>query len=556
MKKLLAGIMLSVLLFAAVAGADEYFESRLDSGLRTSEAQSYLLIQKARVNRSEASALLHQAEKYSPNLPSVFFEMAKANFTFSYSGVLNSVNDIVMAVNAYNRNFEWALTFVNNLYFSLLISLILTALVIVVVRMVNDFPLLGHELRESGEKALLLAGLVILAAMSPVLLIAGMMVLLGLSMRRLDKAVVLVFLVALVFSPLLFRTATLLVNAFTSGTLRAVVEVNESKGNQYALAALGQQQRRPELFSYALALKRTGRYEEAIKIYRDLLAQQQDPKVCVNLGNCYVALNRPEEALALYAKAVELQSLASAYYNLSQVSRELLNFEKGEEYFQKALAISRTAVSAYRDVYGRNPNRLVIDETLSFQELWQTLWEQPVRTSLFGLSIVTAWVLAAVAALLLGAFWFLSGKRGKPATRCKRCGVIFCPRCEKSISWGGMCSQCFRSLVKLDELEVKVRVAQLLGIYESQKQRRTVLKTLAFVLPGSAQVFGGKVLYGFLLMWPFLFFAVLPVLNRVFGRGGGAAMHGFLEGFSAVCAAVVYIVSLMITRQRIARGWL
>lgn len=556
MTKLIAGILLCFLLVPMAAGADEYFESRLDQGLRTSEARSYALIEKARANRADASALLHQAEKYSPDLPAVFFEMAKTNFTFSYEGVLASVNDAMMGFNAYSRNFLWALTFADNVYFSLLVSFFLCAIVIVGLRTVNDFPLLGHELRESGTRALLLTGLVVLAAMSPLLLVGGMMVLLGVSMRRMDKTVVIVFLVVLAGSPFFFRTATLLFNAFTSGQFRAVVEVNESKGNLYALSALGEQQKRHERFSYALALKRTGRYDEAISIYRSLLQEQQDPKVYVNLGNCSVALNRPEEALAMYEKAIEIQPLASAYYNHSQVSRELLQFEKGDEYFKKALEIDRSAVSAYRDISGRNPNRIVVDETYSFRDLWEVLRTQPVRTTLFGLSIVTEWVLAVAAVLLMAAFWFLSGRRGKPAVRCKRCGVIFCPKCEKGISWGGMCAQCFRSLVKLEELEVKERVAQLLQIYESQKKRRTVLRILSYTLPGAAQVFGGKVLYGFLLMWPFLFFATVPVMNTVFGRGGGPAMHGFLTGFALVCAAAVYLFALVITRQRISKGWL
>ncbi|GAB4489761.1 MAG: hypothetical protein OHK006_21850 [Thermodesulfovibrionales bacterium] len=556
MTKLIAGILLCFLLVPITVCADEYFEARLDQGLRTSEAQSYALIEKARANRTDASALLHQAEKYSPNLPAVFFEMAKANFTFSYEGVLASVNDVVKGFNAYTRNFLWALTFACNVYFGLLVSFFLCAAVIVGLRTVNDFPLLGHELRESGSRALLLTALIVLSAMSPLLLVGGMMVLLGVSMRRMDKAVVIVILVALAASPFLFRTATLLFNGFTSGQFRAVVEANESKGNLYALTALGEQHKSYERFSHALALKRTGRYDEAIAIYRSLLEQQQDPKVCVNLGNCYLALNRPEEALAMYEKAIELRPLASAYYNHSQVSRELLQFEKGDEYFKKALEIDRSAVSAYRDIAGRSPNRLVVDETLSFEELWQILRTQPVRTTLFGMSLVTDWVIACVAVLLIVGFWFLSGRRGKPAVRCKRCGLIFCPKCEKGITWGGMCAQCFRSLVKLEELEVKERVAQLLEIYESQRKRRMLLRILSFGIPGAAQVFGGKVLFGFLLMWPFLFFASLPVMNTVFGRGGGPAMHGFLTGFALVCAGAVYLCALIITRQRISKGWL
>ena len=71
-------------------------------------------------------------------------------------------------------------------------------------------------------------------------------------------------------------------------------------------------------------------------------------EVYVNLGNCYAGLKNTEKAITSYLKAVEIKPLASAYYNLSQISREILDFTKGNEYFKLALEINRDAVSDYR----------------------------------------------------------------------------------------------------------------------------------------------------------------------------------------------------------------
>jgi hypothetical protein len=121
--------------------------------------------------------------------------------------------------------------------------------------------------------------------------------------------------------------------------------------------------------------------------------------------------------------------------------------------------------------------------------------------------------------------------------------------------WGQMCSRCFRSLIKLDETEVKERVARLLSIYEHQKRRRVILKVLSFVIPGASQIFAGKVLYGFLFMWPFLFLLLLPVTNALMSPGPGVT-HWAVDSLSLLFAGIVYVLSNIITRQRIAKGWL
>ena len=79
--------------------------------------------------------------------------------------------------------------------------------------------------------------------------------------------------------------------------------------------------------------------------------------------------------------------------------------------------------------------------------------------------------------------------------------------------WGQMCPQCFRSLIKLEEIEVKERVAQLLSIYEHQKRRRDIMKLLSFIIPGSSQVYAGKVPVTAFLHLAFPVFPALSAYN-------------------------------------------
>jgi hypothetical protein len=339
--------------------------------------------------------------------------------------------------------------------------------------------------------------------------------------------------------------------------MKAMVAVNESRDNTYALTSLKGAEEPAALFSYALALKRAGLYDEALTVYHRLLKLNPDTRASayVNIGNAYVGLNNMEEALQSYQRAVSLRPLASAYYNLSAVSRELLDYEKGNEYYRKALEIDRDAVSRYQAVAARTPNRIVADETLSYRALWNLAKEASGTTSTFDLVALPVWANTVAASSLTIALYYLSTTSKTKAYRCRRCNSIFCPRCEKHIMWGQMCSQCFRSLVKLDETEVKERVTRLISIYEHQKRRRGIMRMLSFLIPGASQIFGGRVLYGLLLMWPFLFLLLLPITNAYLSSGP-LISHWVVNSFSLLFAACIYVISNIFTRQRIAKGWL
>jgi tetratricopeptide (TPR) repeat protein len=556
MKRFLISILLSLITLPVVCFGEDLQETRLNSGLRSTEAYSFLLIEKARENRSASSQLLKEAAKESPDLPAVYFELAKTNFSPSSSGIFESIQYIIEGIIAYSRNFWSAFTLTGSLFFSVTISFVIAIAIIVITRFPGDIRLFAHNVAEAKYLFFILVLLIAISIISPFLFFAGMLILLGIYMKKLDRIVVYLFLVSLVFSPLLFKTASLFLHTLSSSTMKAIVEVNESKDSKYALTTLKNNDDYASLFSYALALKREGHYEEAIAVYQRALQRRPDPKVYVNLGNCAVGMKNMEGALAWYLKAVEMKPLVSAYYNLSQISREMLDYTKGNEYFKRALAINRDAVTDYRLIYSRNPNRIVVDETLSYADLWGLAMVNTGHASTLGTSLLPASFLSGVAVLLIILYFFmLNGIRNK-AYRCNRCSAILCPRCEKSLTRSKMCQACYASFIKLDELEAKERVAKLLSNYEHQKKRRNFMKSFSFLMPGVAQIYAGKILWGLFFLWPFLFFLFLPFTNTIFAREGLLFAHSFFTWAAIFFAALIYIISNIITRQRIAKGWL
>jgi pentatricopeptide repeat protein len=310
------------------------------------------------------------------------------------------------------------------------------------------------------------------------------------------------------------------------------------------------------LFSYALALKREGRYHEAIDIYNKLISLRPDPRLYNNLANCYVSQNEIEKAKELYRKSIEQKPLPVALYNLSEVYRETLDFEKGEEYFLAAQKMDGDAVSRFRAVFSTNPNRFVIDEGLPMSDLWRYAQTKATESSALGLSVLPPASMPAVAILVAALFYTLT-RRGKTrAYRCNRCGSVLCGRCEKHILWGHMCLQCYRSLVKLDELDAKERIARILTVYGHQKKRRDIIRVISYIFPGSGRIYAGNVLNGFLFLWPFLFFLLIPAMNSLLVMEMSDLSSFWLDICALLLAAVVYFISLMTTKRRLIRGWL
>lgn len=557
-KCLLLLLIVQVLLVPASPSfpGDEIYEDNLNRGITNAEVYAYQLIQSSREQPDKAAGLLSRALQGAPNLPLVYFAKAKDAFALSGEGILESLDFLLNGVDSYTRNFWWSFSLYEALFFSFVLSLILSVVLVVVLRLFLDMPLISHDMSETPSKTLLLAGLIVLSLVSPLFFLAGILILLGLYMRKTDRAVVYIFLLFLALSPWTIRTASLFISASLSGKAKAIVQVNESRGNAYALSALENGTDFPARFSYALALKREGTYEEAADILLRLTGEKKDPRALVNLGNCYIGLNNFEEAGSYYSAALEIRPVAAAYYNLSQISRELLDFNKGDEYFMAAVSLDRVAVSGYRAMYSRTPNRLVADETLSRAELWEYVMgnADPGRT--FNLSIVPLPVLSLLALALAGGFFWLCGHLRHTAYRCRKCGVILCTQCEKHIMWGQMCPQCYGSLVKLEEMDVRERVARLLSIHEQLHRRRGIMKILSFVLPGTAFIYAGRILPGLVMLWFFLFFLMVPVMNGIITMGDALISHGLMNGIALCAGLVVYAASYGITKRRMAKGWL
>ncbi len=533
------------------SSAEDLYEARLDEGLSNTEPYSYVLITLAHQNRVMAKALLEQARRYSPDLPAVYFELAGETFTPSPYGAFQWFDYFREGMKSYGRNFWWEFSIAGLMYLSLLISFVLSLVVILTVRLPMEAGMIFHDGREERRWLILLALPVILSALGPLALIAGVLFLTGIYFRKENKAVVYLSFLFLLLSPFFLKEASLFFSPPSS--LKGIVAVNEGKDNKVALWSLKGRDDFTASFSYALALKREGDYQGAVAAYKSLAERlnRPDARVYINLGNAYYGLKDLEAAKDSYLKSIGIAAFPSAFYNLSQIHREALDFTKGDMYFLEAAKMNPEAVSRFAAMSGNNPNRFVADESLPASAFWEYATKYG-QGPLSGGEILGSLVAVLMTA---GFYWLDRGVRHR-AQRCKRCGDVFCSRCSRAITWGEMCPRCISSLIKIEEMDSKERVARLLSVYQKQMKRRRRAKVVSYLVPGVGQIYAGKVLIGLLFLWPSLFCLTLLVMNYSSLSGLYPFFHIWITPLVAICMILTYAGSVLYIKRRIHKGWL
>lgn len=539
--------------------ADGLYESRLDRGLSNTEPYSYHLIKMAQEDRGKARALLDSARRYSPDLPTVYFGLARESFSLSPHGIFDGLEYLRQGIKAYGRNFWWGFSITGIIYACLLISFVLSMLIVLSIRLPMEVRLLLHDGMEDRKRLTLFCLLPVLSVFGLVSFIAGAFFLIGFYLKKTNRVMVYASLLFLFMWPL-FQGMACIFFAPPSPALRAVTAVNEGRDNRYALLVLRGRDDPASAFSYALALKREGYYNEAIDVYKGLVARTASaakdlkgfwmPRVYINLGNSYYAIKDTEAARESYKRSIEIAPLPSAFYNLSQIHREMLDFARGDEYFLEAARLNPDAVHRFTSISGMNPNRFVVDETLPMSALWRFAIDRAPESRAKGL------FLSVVAVIVTAMFYALDRKIRHRAHRCKRCGMIFCSKCSRAITWGEMCPDCFRSFIKMEGLDPKERIAKLLFIYHGQVRRRRTARLLSYIMPGAGQVYSGRMVSGLLLLWPFLFFLLLIIMTMFPLIGPSYLSHDWLVPFIALFMVSIYMLSIAHMRRGIQRGWL
>jgi tetratricopeptide (TPR) repeat protein len=497
---------------------DELSTFRLENALRNMKVHSLVLIRSGlnayeEGRKDDAMFLFKKAGEVSPDLPLPHLYLAWFSFSFTKQGLTNVVSHIIYAVKAYVNNFWWLFQTSGILMMSILYAFYAATVILIFTLVMSKLKLFLHDVLENHRRIVMLLPAALLAPFGLSFALTALLIPFWVYLRKKEKigvCSIVLFMICMVFiSQWLF----VLLGALQDKSLAGIVKVNEGIYTGEKLRILSNGRGYEALFTYALDRKRKGFLQDSIETYNALIKEIKDARLYNNLANCYVAMNRYDDALKYYDMALKDKPLASVYYNLSQLYREMFDFYKAEEYYRKAIDSDQEKVRLYRSISGTSPNRFVMDESLNDIELWSLALKRSSAYSSSALaknifSTGSRFVSFILFSLILFGYYMTGRYVSSYAYTCARCGKIHCRKCEKRMSRENVCRECFRTMVRMGELTPQERVKKILQSQDYRNKRNNKLKMLTALFPGCGHVFYGRTGRGFLLIFTGMFFII------------------------------------------------
>jgi len=237
-----------------------------------------------------------------------------------------------------------------------------------------------------------------------------------------------------------------------------------------------------------------------------------------NLGNVYLATDRPNQAVEAYKKALQLgTSKAESHYNLGQAYLLNLLLNEAEAEFRRAKELKPQLISYYTSISSRNPNRMVIDQTIVPLQLWKRVFfDNPEGQKIaqgyweflwHGVPLKYGEVMVAAILGLLVLMQTLTGNR--PLIRnCEKCGRPICSQCTRSPVMGKQCSQCITAFSTSRSADPQVVKHKRAEVSQYQSRKRSLTQWLSLVLPGVGHLLLGRAKEGTIYLFLLILFLI------------------------------------------------
>ncbi len=556
-------------LFQTKVDVKAFSDFRKEKGLRNLEPQSMILISSGldaleKGRREDAISYFEDAANLSPDLPQSYIYLAKTNFSFTTEGLTQTIKYLRDAWRALRNNFWWSFRTAGNFLVSFYLSVYISIIAFVIFLIIPRFNLYIHDIHEDRRRLFLLVPPIVFVVFGPIFGILAFTLPVWLYLKKNEKMLIYgLFLIVVVIITLVPFLSSFF-NASTNVTLRNIININSGLYTGDTVYLLKGRDDYETAFTYALDLKRKGHYKEAIEVYESLIGKygkRKDAKLYNNIANCYVGLNDNETALQYYTRALQIEELASSYYNLSQMYREFFDFKKGEEYYNKALSISSEKVHFFTGLRGTTVNSFVVDEILSIKELWSLAFRTTSSGTASGhlgkmLSFTNKWISYFILLLTIIAISIYERTTPVFAFRCVRCGNIQCSLCEKRLARDSMCHICYSALTDITSLNVKERISRIVQIHRYREERLQRLKVMTLLLPGSGHIFYGWTVQGFFIMFLFIFLLIFAFMWTYFNPSVSMTDVAVLfRWLSLTGLAMIYVITALNVFRKVPKKW-
>ncbi len=369
---------------------------------------------------------------------------------------------------------------------------------------VRHFPRAAHDVGEKAGSgvvplALVILGLPLLLGLGPVWLILYWGALFYAYAQRWERAVLVAGLIILALVPPLLAWITASNIEQRSPLFVAAIDLAERREDASAEDGLRQAaavfpEHSEVWFLLGIYAERSGDLERARADYG--LAIQADPsdyRPILNRGNVRFTEGDYGEAVRDYIEAGKRgPRAAEIFYNLSLARAEAYDFEGQEAAIRQAREISNSQVNGWTS----NPtlSRVVpAGYSLARARARMDAWNaQPKSRRLPGHASVrgwrqylSLWSLPPLLALALGVFLDRARRRRGLAMTCDRCGRAFCNRCRR---WGDVslyCAMCSRLHLKKEDVDIEDQVAETKAMQRRARWKHRASRIASLLLPGS-----------------------------------------------------------------------
>lgn len=556
----------------------ELVETMLNSGIADLPEFSSALVIEAKELLKEGEAenavmFCNQAIKLSPKMSKFYFELS--NIYFSNLSIVKGISNYFFAMKVQARNFMDSMLYKANLLLYIIVvsvSFIIIFIILIIFKYLNLFLHdLSHTFPQSlNQKIVNLYAVMLL--LLPLLLSLGIywefvyLFILGfIYTTKNEKKVCYGIAIAMIFLPYLITLTLGIYSFINTDHMKNIYDANlgtwylETEKNLEKM--LNKHPNDPDiLLSLGLISKKRGDFIRAEAYYLKGLENAPDSyELTVNLGNVYLAINRPEEAEKYYKTAINIDPTnGTVHYNLNKLYLKLIRLDMADLEFREAMNLSPDAVEYYSEIIKASSphfNRLVIDEQVT-KESYVARYEnyventKDIASKILPLQVkgipFEALPFVGVILIFVMAILQLINKSYAFTTVCQKCGGAVCYRCQRSIKDNKLCSQCYYIIVRREGVDPKSKISKMLEIKGYVSRRLFITRFITFLLPGTGHVLKGLTIRGVMFLLLFLILGVNILepggfINDIYITGVNEGFFTFGSYVLTFLLAIIYI---------------
>ncbi len=537
----------------SILALPEFAEAAMQSGNREMK----------RKHPKEAMKFYRVAASLNSAHADAYYGQAKASFAQGISQYPDGLEAIGRGFLAPRNSLSGKIYLYSKLIFVALCTFIAISTVFAIILFLKYNRLLRHDAEERFSKKMdspaanflvwILIFLPVLLFLGPLWLVPFWLALFASYGRTYERILALVCLVVFIFAYPVYAAVskyvgatsdTLVVsymNAISAGPNPKIVSDFERYVNRHPAD-------RDARIMLAYLYKNNEMYEEAsVVLQRMMLDAPDDSRAPNNLAVICFAQGETEYAVRLTLKASQLSPRNAIYkYNLSRMFRAKFNFEQSKKFLDEAKAADPLL---FRKGDPGPPNVLLdaIPSAVYVRNKLQNQLGDPLQLFKSPFTIIST-VLFGMALILC--LWV---REESHAHRCVKCGQAFCKKCQTSDRSYGFCIQCLHIFVKKDGVSPASRREKMGQIDTYSSKQRWLRFASAIVVPGSCDMYEGRIALGLLTM--FLWFLCLSLALFMFVV---APLSTFESGTNAgpvilICVTIMALLYLTTLLRQLRR---